>query len=199
MFEETRLNSVNSYGFSGGPKIVVKIKEYPNGRETRNREWAYARWEYRAPYDKITVDHYEELYGAFLAVGGPHVGFRFKDHNDYRVVNGVLGTAIAGAQTMQLVKLYQFGSRVYTRKIFKPVNGTHQLYANGAPIASTLSTTTGIASFTASAGEIITADFQFDVPVRFDQEYLPWSHEEFQALSADIRLLELKELNLVLV
>lgn len=193
LFEETRLNDKTSYGFLGGPRFKERIHERPNGAERRNRMWSMPRFEYRAPYRKVTPEVYREVYNAFLALDGSHVGFRFKDFSDFQSwTPQPLGTAAGGEEEMQLVKLYQFGSRIRTREILKPVAGTVVVYANGTPISSTTDPATGLTTFTATAGQAITADFEFDVPVRFDMDYLPWSFEQWETMTADLMLLELK-------
>lgn len=200
-FEEMRLNDRTSYGFVGGPSLKTRIKERPSGAESRNRQWIEARWSYRAPYRKITPTMFFELQNAFLALGGMHVGCRFKDWADYKA--NMLGTTLptqgtgTGAlQVVSLVKAYAFGTRTYSRRIYKPVDGTVQFYANAVPIASTATDALGNFSMTAPLGQVITADFEFDVPVRFDSDDMPWSYEEWQALTTDIALMELKGVNL---
>jgi uncharacterized protein (TIGR02217 family) len=201
-FEETRLNDRTSYGFVGGPSLKTRVKEYPNGAERRDRRWVEARWSYRAPYRRITPTMYHELKSAFLALGGMHTGCRFRDWGDYKaqmITGGALpvqGTGTGALQQVQLVKTYTFGSLSYTRNIYKPVTGTVQFYANGAPVASAPVGDKGIHSLTAPLGHELTADFEFDVPVRFDSDDMPWSYEAWQALTTDIALMELKGVNL---
>ena len=74
----------------------------------------------------------------------------------------------------QLTKLYVSGAYTYQRELKKPVNGTVKIYKNSVLQVSgyTLDLTTGIVTFTVAptAGTVISADCEFDVPVRFDTD-----------------------------
>lgn len=192
-FIETRLNDTVRYGFSGGPRFSTRIVTLTNGAERRNRKWSRALWSYKAPYNRMTPELYAQIYAAFLAAGGMADGFRFKDWADYSATGEALGAAPAGTtDPVQLVKTYAFGSANYVRNIIKPVAGTVIVYLGGSPVAGTVDTTNG--EFTPSAAwgsGALTGDFEFDVPVRFDTDYLPWDYEDFRRLSADIPLMEL--------
>lgn len=200
-FEETRLNSQGSWGFEGGPRFNEKIKLRPNGAEIRKKLWSAPRFEYVAPYDKVTEEIFQAVYDAFMALDGQHVGFRFKDWRDYQLSQQLIGVATGSSQTLQLVKTYGFGSRTRTREIYKPVTGQIQLrsgasYGASSPISHTGGSTNGLVTFTTTAAHNVYVDGEFDVPVRFDMDYLPWSFEDWQATTMSLRMLELKSLNL---
>lgn len=198
-FEETRLNDKGSYGFQGGPRFSTLITSLnTNGNERRSRRWVNPLWIYTAPYKNVTLEVFYELQSAHLALGGMFDGFRFKDWSDYRArmlvgqSRPTIGFGTGAEQELQLIKNYTFGSKTYSRPIKKPVDGTVILYADGTPITSSTNATTGIATFTATDGAVITADFDFDVPVRFDSDELPFTYEEWQAMSSNISLVELR-------
>lgn len=193
-FVETRLNTTVRYGFTGGPMFNTRVRQLANGAERRNRKRDYALWNFKAPYQRMTPALYAEIYAAFLSVGGKADGFRFKDWADYSATGQSLGAAPAGtSDAVQLVKTYAFGSAGYTRIIKKPVAGTVTVYLATAPVTGTIDTTTGLFTPSAPWGSgALTGDFEFDVPVRFDTDYLPWNYEDFARLSADIPLVELQ-------
>ena len=69
--------------------------------------------------------------------------------------------------------------------------------ANAVPLSSgwTVDTTTGIVTFSAppAAGVVITAGFEFDVPVRFDTDELPITLDiERMGSIASIPLIEIR-------
>ena len=82
---------------------------------------------------------------------------------------------VAGASTRH-VQTYISGSNSYVREIKKPVTGTVKIYLNAVLQSSgyTLDTTTGIVTFTTAPANtvVVSADFEFDVPVRFDTDAL---------------------------
>jgi uncharacterized protein (TIGR02217 family) len=88
-----------------------------------------------------------------------------------------------------LAKTYGGAFSAYVRAINKPVAGSVRVAVAGveatAGTAFTVDTTTGIVTFLAGHippdGAAITAGFQFDVPVRFDTDYLEIDHAAFAA------------------
>lgn len=112
----------------------------------------------------------------FRARFGRAYGFRFKDWSDYQGVNQSLGTGNGTKTAFQLVKNYFSGSNSYSRDIKKPVNGTVKIYLNSILQSSgfTIDHTTGMVTFSSAPanGVLVNADFDFDVPVRFDADQL---------------------------
>jgi hypothetical protein len=77
----------------------------------------------------------------------------------------------------QLQKAYTDTANTYTRTISKPVAGTVVVYFAGVahPTWWTIDTTTGIVTLVGGTaapnnGDALTADFQFDIPARFDTD-----------------------------
>jgi uncharacterized protein (TIGR02217 family) len=95
----------------------------------------------------------------------------------------VFGTDTGSVKTFQLVKNYTSGGVIEARTIAKPVAGTVVVYRNGALATSGVSTNTatGVVTFSSapSAGVIITADFEFDVPARFDSDQMDITIETY--------------------
>jgi len=114
-----------------------------------------------------------------------------------RVVSAALGLGDGEEVEFQLVKTYTSGNIVYTRKITKPVAGSVKVYINDVETTDySLDYTTGILTFdnAPEIAEVITVDFEFDVPVRFDTDFLEISMESLNLGKVkDIVLLEIKE------
>lgn len=177
-FIEAQLVECPGFGFTGGPEFNTNIHRMKSGRESRNAEWSDAIHRYSAPYNAMFPAAYMTMKSAFMACRGSSSGFRFKDWSDFEAVGVSLGLAPSGSTPVQLVIPYEaFGAVIFTRTIKKPVAGTVTVYQNGVPKAGTIDTTTGI--FTPSSGwsvgQSLTADFEFDVPVRFATDYFPAS------------------------
>jgi uncharacterized protein (TIGR02217 family) len=95
------------------------------------------------------------------------------------------------------VKHYPSGGVIETRVITKPVAGTVTLYRDGLEATSgwTVDTTTGLVTFSIApaVGIQVTADFAFDVPVRFDNDQMDVTIETYQLGSwGQIILLEVR-------
>jgi uncharacterized protein (TIGR02217 family) len=97
-----------------------------------------------------------------------------------------------------LVKTYTSGGITETRTITKPVSGTVVAYINSVPQASgaySIDITNGKITFVSAPANaaIITADFEFDVPVRFDTDRLSATLDSYGVNSwSDIPLVEIR-------
>lgn len=190
MFIEYPLLDRINYGFTGGPGYLVTKVRLNSGVVARNAEWEDPLYGWMAPYDSIDGEHFGDVLSAYNACNGSLYGFRFKDKADYRLEDEVIGTATGGEETMQIVRNYPFGPETKVRVIKKPVDGTIEASADGVPIASTTDPTTGLITFTASAGEVITVTGEFDVPVYFVDDQLQFTYNNWDAHSAQITLEE---------
>lgn len=196
-FIETRFPADISYGSAGGPEYSTDIVITQGGYEQRNINWGASRARYNAAYGVRTQAQLDALIAFFRARKGRADGFRFKDWTDYRVSGGAIGTGDGSTTQFQLVKLYTSGAVTETRAIKKPVSGSIAIYKNAVlqTTGYSVSTITGMVTFSSapSAGVAITADFEFDVPVRFDTDRLSASLESYGISSVkDIPLVEVR-------
>ena len=156
------------------------------GRETRNqrRSVELRTWDIQKVLSKRDWD---EIQSFFLSIArGAYNGFRLRDLSDYTAADTqnpglpALRVIDAEAGTYQLERYYQYEGERYTRTVHKPVAGTLSIYIDGAMKAPNDATygwacdfSTGVVTFATPAnlaGKTITADFQFDKPVRFDED-----------------------------
>ncbi len=175
-FHEVQFPPKIAYGASGGAEFNTSITTTFAGFEQRNVNWQKARGRWDVSTGLKTKTDMDVLQAFFRARFGKAYGFRFKDWSDYQAVGQTLGTGNGTATIFQLVKLYTSGAYSYSREIKKPVSGTVKIYLNAVLQSSgfTVDHTTGVVTFTAApgAGVIVSADFDFDVPVRFDTDAL---------------------------
>jgi uncharacterized protein (TIGR02217 family) len=122
----------------------------------------------------------------FPAILGLHqaYGFRFKDWTDFKATGQVIGVGDDTETEFQIVKHYPSGTVTEVRTITKPVAGTVRIYLDGVEQLAgwSVDTTVGIVTFgTPPAQDVeITADFEFDVPVRFDIDHMAVTIETYQ-------------------
>lgn len=176
-FVEVRFPTGISYGSVGGPNFNTDVVELGSGIRHRNAFWSLAEHRYdvahgvRSRTDVITIRDF------FYARMGKAIGFRYKDWGDYEGSGEPIGTGDASEDEFQLIKRYTSGGVNYDRTIKKPVASSETIYLAGVPQGSgyTLDTTTGIVTFSSppGMGVAVTADFEFDVPVHFDQDNFP--------------------------
>lgn len=196
-FVEIRLPVDISYGSSGGPEYSTDVTITHGGFEQRNINWADARAQYNVAHGVKTQAQLDELIAFFRARKGRAYGFRFKDWTDYQGIAEVLSIGDGITTNFQLVKHYSSGGITETRAIKKAVAGTVQLYLDAVLQTSGVSvdTATGIVTFATppANGVEIMADFEFDVPVRFDTDKLSASIDSYGSHSwMDIPLIEVR-------
>lgn len=194
-FIDARLLDCVAYGTEGGPTWATRKVPLKSGVVRRNATRSRPLYRYAVIYQNLEPEDHANVIAAFNAcMGGVH-SFRLKDWADFEADNVQLETVATGsAQQMQLAKPYTFGSETIWRPIYKPVVGSVTLTADDAPLAATIDYDTGIASFTASIGDIIRWTGQFDVPVMFEDDALAFAAANRGSgglfLTADVGLIE---------
>jgi uncharacterized protein (TIGR02217 family) len=196
-FVEAQFPADISYGSSGGPEYSTDIVMTYGGHEQRNINWSQARARFNVAHGVKTKAQLDTLIAFFRARKGRAVGFRFKDWTDYKATAQVLGTGDGVLTQFQLVKKYVSGATEELRPITKPISGSVKIYLNGVLKTSglTINYTTGLVIFTVApaASVVVTADYEFDVPVRFDTDRLSATLDAYGVHSwLDIPLIEVR-------
>jgi uncharacterized protein (TIGR02217 family) len=136
-----------------------------------------------------TFEALSQVVAFFEERRGRLYGFRWRDRLDHSsaaagvtvsATNQTIGIGDDTTATFQLVKTYGSVYAPYQRAIVKPVSGSVLVAVDGVAAvegtAFTLGEATGLVSFLAghipASDSSITAGFLFDVPVRFDTDYL---------------------------
>lgn len=183
-FHEVQFPPDISYGASGGPGYSTTVVTTVSGYERRNANWADARGKWNVAHGLKKREQVAELIAFFRARKGRAYGFRFKDWTDYQAFAQGIGVGDGTTKTFQLIKRYASGGEIETRVITKPVAGTVKVYRDGVEAASgwTVNTATGLVTFTTApaSGVQVTADFEFDVPARFDSDQMDITIETYQ-------------------
>lgn len=178
-FVEVQFPTDISYGATGGPIFLTDVVATVSGHEQRNSKWSQSRARYNVASGIKTEAQWQALIAFFRARRGMAIGFRFKDWSDYKAENQPLKSL--GGNDYQLVKQYVSGAAVYERDITKPVSGSVKLYEDSILQASGWSIDTATGIITTSLSGTLTADFEFDVPVRFDTDEMSISMDSFDA------------------
>jgi uncharacterized protein (TIGR02217 family) len=188
-FHEIRFPTQISRGATGGPERRTDVVVLGSGFEERNARWAHARRSYNAGYGVKSLDDLHQVVAFFEERRGRLYGFRWRDHMDFKscppeqsisATDQNLGTGDGARDTFDLLKRYGSLHAPYARPITKPVPGTVVVAVDG--VAQTegahfdLDSAVGRVSFRAghlpAADALVTAGFEFDVPVRFDTDRL---------------------------
>lgn len=203
-FVEERFPDCISFGSSGGPGFMTNVVEFDSGIVSVNQEWDSLRARYTVTFENTPPEDIRLVEDFFYVCKGRAIGFRFKDWNDYQIVNQNIAVGDGVTNSWQIFKRYTSGTTIYDRPIYKPLevsstgddmqvtvdgvlqtmNG--QVYVNEAR---------GILSFNTPppAGAIVKIVYgEFDVPVRFDTDSLDISYDEFRQLSLEVPLIEIQ-------
>jgi uncharacterized protein (TIGR02217 family) len=204
-FDDVRFPTAISRGSTGGPERKTDIVSTASGREERNARWANSRRRYNIGFGVKSLADIQSVVRFFEERRGRLHGFRFKDFSDFKSCaanatpaagDQLLGTGTGALATYQLVKTYGAGNRAYVRSVAAPVAGTVLIAVNGVVTTQfTVNIATGVVTFNAGAipavGAVVTAGYQFDVPVRFDTDQLSINLSHFEAGEVpDIALVE---------
>lgn len=195
-FHEVRFPAALSVGSSGGPERRTEIVTLSNGFEERNSPWAHSRRRYDAGLGVRSLDDLDEVIAFFEARHGQLHGFRWKDWTDFKsclpsaqigAFDQTLGYGDGKASVFSLRKAYVSGDQTYQRPIAKPVSGSVRIAAGGVELVEGPGFLVDAAAGTVklgtapAAGVIVTAGFEFDVPVRFDADRITTSLAGFAA------------------
>ena len=197
-FHEIQFPLGVSLGATGGPERRTEIVTLGSGHEERNSPWALSRRRFNAGYGIRSLDDIHGVTAFFEARQGRLYGFRWKDRSDFsstlpsllvKSIDQALGVGDGIETTYQLKKTYQSGPSSYARDITKPVEGTVLVNVDGVEQTSgvdfVVDHTSGALTFLAghipAPGAVILCGYEYDVPVRFDTDYLEINLTAFDA------------------
>jgi uncharacterized protein (TIGR02217 family) len=183
---------------AGGPERRTEIVTLASGREERNARWAHSRRRYDAGYGVKSLEALSQAIAFFEERRGRLHGFRWRDRLDHSsaapgvavtALDQMIGVGDGGTSLFVLSKSYGGAFDPYARPIAKPVAGSVVVAVDGEAaeegVAFTCDTTSGVVIFldghVPADGAVITAGFLFDVPVRFDTDYLEVDLSAFAA------------------
>ncbi len=182
----------------GGPQRKTDVVTLGSVREARNARWARSMRRFDAGYGVKSLAALFAVISFFEERRGMLYGFRFRDRADFKscapdATPGPLDQKLGigdGAQcAFQLSKTYGAAFAPYARDICKPVAGSVRVAVNGVEkVAGTdfdVDVASGIVTFRNGLApphdSVVTAGFLFDVPVRFDSDYLEVDFSAFDA------------------
>ncbi|MFY9685177.1 MAG: DUF2460 domain-containing protein [Pseudolabrys sp.] len=183
---------------AGGPQRRTDVVMLGSGAEERNARWAHSRRRYDAGYGVKTFEALSQVVAFFEERRGRLHGFRWRDRLDHSSAapgapvaptDQVIGTGDGVTEAFQLGKVYGALYSPYRRPIAKPVPESIRIAVADMEAEEgthfTVDTAAGVVTFLPdhipTPGAAITAGFLFDVPVRFDTDYLEVDLSAFAA------------------
>lgn len=186
-FLDERLPEHIEAGADVGPRFLTTVTLASGGAESRNVEWSQEKLEANISYGMMSDDNpddREDSYRAILTFFrkclGRAVPFRFRDPSDWEATKEPIYPVSADGLTWQLAKTY---SADYRRKITRPDPDTVKLYAPGGAEITTgwRFDVLGMIVFDDPPNNGVVASFEFDVPMRFDNDRMSVSLENVRA------------------
>lgn len=187
-----------SYGSSGGPEYYTEVLSTVNGYEIRNNKMYNPRMRFNVATGIKNRTQMEQMMKFFRNCKGRTLGFRYKDWSDFRGKNEKV--QVLDRNSLQLIKTYRLDDDIADERIInKPIKNTVKIFVAGKQLPEkqvSIDYTTGrVLLLQSEASDDITADFEFDVPVRFDTDYLPVVIENNSFFSLpEIPIIEIKTL-----
>ena len=184
-FHEVRFPDDISRGARGGPERRTQIVELASGDEERNASWADSRRRYDAAYGIRRADDLAAVIAFFEARNGRLHGFRWKDWGDHK--SGLPSTPVdadrpgarhrrrrhRGVPAGEALRERRAGLGPADREAGRG-HRAGRARRRRAALRLVGRRGTGVVTFAAApaAGVLVTAGFEFDVPVRFDTDRL---------------------------
>ena len=180
------------YGWEGGPEFQTRIVSLTNGRERRNANWSQPRHKYSAPYLNISREAYRDIKRMFYVCRGMQNAFRFRDELDYQATDQQFGIGDGVTDTFQLLTVSVADGVPYGRNVYA-LASTPEIMVDGVITAGlTVDMDRGLVTFDTppSVGELLTWSGDFDIWVRFNQDYLPFSLDNPDATNGSVEVIE---------
>lgn len=192
------------------PRFATEVASAGSGQVQRNSLWDEPLLEFDLSTAIRSAQELSAVIAFFRARRGKARGFRIRDFSDYssagwddqqpKAVSPLdqsLGLGDGSSTVFPLRKLYVDLARPHWRTITKPIAGTVRVAVDGLEVSGwTVDAATGLVTFTAppAPAAVVTAGFEFHVPVAFSTDKLPTSWQPGGLAAGDsITLIELRD------
>ncbi|WP_341789474.1 TIGR02217 family protein [Rickettsia endosymbiont of Polydrusus tereticollis] len=149
-----------------------------SGREVRHLDRINACQKYLIKDCRLSADEFNHFNSFFKARRGSNFAFRFRDYADYKVSGEFVAKGDGSQKQFCLSKLYDDPIFPYSRTITKPVEDSIVLYINNVKTDYSVDYNQGIITLPQALEheQILTADFIFDVAVRFGSDSFEYAY-----------------------
>jgi uncharacterized protein (TIGR02217 family) len=160
-------------GFKGGPSFNTDKLTMVNGQERRLQNRSVAIHNYVWSFKNTGLQLEAQLKAFWFDRRGDFKSWLLKDWSDFSATLEPIGVGTGALAAFQIIKTYTAGVNPYERAIRHIKPGTLSVYVDGVlkatPADYTVSST-GLVTFVVAPpdSEIVTASFEYYVPVRFE-------------------------------
>ena len=188
------LETCEGFGWEGGPQFNTRVVTLANGFERRNGDWAEARRKFTIPFLNLSRERYLPILNMFYAAKGMLHCFLYRDPTDNEAIDELIGFGDGIRTDFQLSKLTVVDGFTYQRNVYAiPDDETIEVTVDSIPTSVLVDKDRGLILFDAapaSNAEIRWSGI-FDVWVRFNQDYLPFTLDNPNAMNGQVELIEM--------
>ena len=167
-----------------------------SGREVRSSDRDYSLLRFFIKQARLSATEFNQFNSFFRARSGKRFSFRLHDKSDFSANKSFIGMGDGETKEFQLYKIYHDPVNPYKRRITKPLKDKIAIYVNEQRAKVGIDYLTGIIMFDFAPGrdDKIFADFEFDVPVRFNSDQFSYSFMPDGSIElSEIELVEVSE------
>lgn len=193
----TYIDPCAAYGWNGGPEFNTRIVSFDSGRERRNANWSEARQRYTLPFMNISREAYAAIRNMFQVCRGQLHVFLYRDPLNHTVENAIFGAGDGTETFYQLSKSSMLDGVIYTQNIYAIPDGEPvSVFVDGTPFPTgyTIDRDRGTITFDEPPDEDAVLSWSvanFDIWVRFAQDWLPFSIDNVNAHNGQVELMEM--------
>jgi uncharacterized protein (TIGR02217 family) len=160
------------------PVWSSSIAKMGGGTEVRNAWWSDPLRRIEFDLGVITLANFHTFEKHFNARRGRLRGFPYQSKTKFQATTEAVGTGDGATAAFQLQVAEGDASNAYAREIYKVVALSETVFVNAVAKTRTthytINNNTGLITFTGgnipTGGQVITATFQFYIPVRYDMD-----------------------------
>lgn len=163
----------------GKPEFLTSYVSTISGREVRISEREYAKQKYLIKDCHLNETQFGHFNSFFRARRGRQHTFRFRDYADFKAVKQIIAQGDNQSREFYFFKIYEDIISSSRRRITKPVKESVKLYINDQLLENvSLDCDKGIIKLEnpLMKEQILTADFIFDVAVRFNSDSYEYAY-----------------------
>lgn len=178
------------------PEFSTSAATSYSGREVRSSDRSHSLLKLFIKQARLSALEFNQFNSFFRARAGRRFSFRFHDKSDFIAIKSLIGIGDGVTKEFQLYKIYDDPISPYRRRITKPLKGKVSVYISNGQTQVNIDYLTGMIIFNTAppAGERIFADFEFDVPVRFNTDQFGYSFMPDGSIElSEIELVEVHE------
>lgn len=188
------LETCEGYGWEGGPEFSTRVTTMANGFERRNADWAEARRKFSLPFLNLSRERYLPILNMFYAARGQLHCFLYRDPLDHEATDEFIGLGDGVEVEYQLSKLTNVDGFIYQRNVYAiPDSENIVVTVNNVVTAVTVDKDRGTILF--ASPPALNAQIRwsgiFDLWVRFNSDYLPFSLDAPDARNGQVELIEM--------